>query len=80
MTGGIYINAKCKMQISDTPRTRADRRCAIGKVEGFLAPLFSRRGGSRVLMQGSEVSRNAKLTTLPPPMVVPLPLTQGRLG
>ena len=41
----LLENAKCKVQISDTPRTRADRRSAIGEVE---------------LMQGSEASRNAK--------------------
>ena len=41
----LLENAKFKMQISDTPRTRADRRSAIGEVE---------------LMQGSEASRNAK--------------------
>ena len=60
---GNAVNAQFKMQISDTPRTRADRRSAVGKVE---------------LMQGNEGSRNAELTTLPPTALTP-PFAQGRL-
>ena len=55
----------CKMQISDTPRTRADRRCAIGEEE---------------LMQGSEASRSAKLESLPQSPAVTAPPSGGALG